>query len=80
MTHVTEVLRMESDVVTLQEIFSCKPIGRPPAHMYDRPVPTGIRPQFTAKLADSGVTIPPEAFDPAPAAYRLATVGGGRGG
>jgi pilus assembly protein CpaF len=77
-THVTEVLRMESDVVTLQEIFSCKPVGGPAGAQYDRPLPTGIRPQFTGKLADAGVTIPPEAFDPAPAAYRLQTVGGGR--
>ncbi len=77
-THVTEVLRMESDVVTLQEVFSCKPVGGPAGAMYDRPLPTGIRPQFTAKLADAGVAIPPEAFDPAPAAYRLQTVGGGR--
>jgi pilus assembly protein CpaF len=77
-THVTEVLRMESDMVTLQEIFSCKPLGGAAGTMYDRPVPTGIRPQFTGKLADSGVTIPHEAFDPAPGTYRLATVGGGR--
>jgi pilus assembly protein CpaF len=77
-THVTEVLRMESDMVTLQEIFSCKPLGGASGAMYDRPVATGIRPQFTGKLADAGVTIPPEAFDPAPGAYRLATVGGGR--
>ena len=77
-THVTEVLRMESDMVTLQEIFSCKPLGGASGAMYDRPVPTGIRPQFTGKLADAGVTIPPEAFDPAPGTYRLATVGGGR--
>ncbi|HST18769.1 MAG TPA: CpaF family protein [Gaiellaceae bacterium] len=79
-THVTEVLRMESDVVTLQEIFSCKPIGGAPGAVYDRPLPTGIRPQFTTKLADNGVTISPETFDPTPAAYRLQTVGGGRVG
>jgi pilus assembly protein CpaF len=77
-THVTEVLRMESDMVTLQEIFSCKPLGGTAGMVYDRPVPTGIRPQFTGKLADAGVTIPADAFDPAPATYRLATIGGGR--
>jgi len=77
-THVTEVLRMESDMVTLQEVFSCKPLGGASGVMYDRPVATGIRPQFTGKLADAGVTIPHEAFDPAPGAYRLQHVGGGR--
>ncbi|HEY7396972.1 MAG TPA: hypothetical protein VH538_01610, partial [Gaiellaceae bacterium] len=77
-THVTEVLRMESDIVTLQEIFSCKPLGGAAGSHYDRPVPTGIRPQFAGKLADAGVTIPPESFDPGPAQYRLATVSGGR--
>jgi pilus assembly protein CpaF len=77
-THVTEVLRLESDIVTLQEIFSCKPLGGAAGTMYDRPVPTGIRPHFMGKLADAGVAISPEAFDPGPGQYRLATVGGGR--
>jgi pilus assembly protein CpaF len=77
-THVTEVLRLESDIVTLQEIFSCKPLGGVAGTMYDRPVPTGIRPHFMGKLADAGVAISPEAFDPGPGQYRLATVGGGR--
>ena len=63
-THVVEVLRMESDVVTLQEIFSCKPLGGAPGAMYDRPLPTGIRPQFAAKLADDGVDDPARGLRP----------------
>ena len=56
-THVTEVLRMESDVITLQDLFLAKP-GSGPAR------PTGIRPHFADKLAASGVVLPVDVFDP----------------
>ena len=67
-THVTEVLRMESDVITIQDLFLAKP-GSGAAR------PTGIRPHFADKLAASGVTLPAERFDPVP---RLAAAGGRR--
>ena len=68
-THVTEVLRMESEVITIQDLFLAKP-GSGAAR------PTGIRPHFADKLAASGVTLPVDCFDPAEP--RLAAAGGRR--
>jgi pilus assembly protein CpaF len=68
-THVTEVLRMESDVITIQDLFVAKP-GTGAVR------PTGIRPHFADKLAASGVTLPADAFDPGEP--RLAAAGGWR--
>ena len=63
-THISEVERMEGDVVTLQDIFvydfsagwdaEGKTLGRLNA--------TGLRPRFMAKLADSGVSVDPLVF------------------
>jgi pilus assembly protein CpaF len=64
-THVTEVLRMESDVVTVQDLFVAKAELRPDGTVSARPRPTGIRPHFGEKLAAAGVALPPEVFDPA---------------
>jgi pilus assembly protein CpaF len=64
-THVTEVLRMESDVVTVQDLFVAKAEVGADGTVSARPRPTGIRPSFGDKLAASGVTLPPEVFDPA---------------
>ena len=67
-THVTEVLRMESDVITMQDIFLAKPISD-----NDEVVTTGnrllgpllcsgIKPQFLNKLQGNGVTLPGSFF------------------
>jgi pilus assembly protein CpaF len=68
-THVTEVLRMESDVVTLQDVF----IAKPPEE--DSPAAgrtlsllsplgcTGLKPHFLEKMAASGVSLPPTFFE-----------------
>jgi pilus assembly protein CpaF len=67
-THVTEVLRMESDVITLQDIFA----ARPPDEEHNpsggrtrllSPLQcTGLKPQFLEKLAANGVVLPPSFF------------------
>src|ERR671933_158284 len=76
-SHVTEVLRMESDVITLQDIF----IARPPSdeaeasHGATRLLSplncSGLKPQFLEKLAANGVVLQPSFFsqddDEAPA-------------
>ena len=76
-THVTEVLRMESDVVTLQELFVAQPSndgsGLQPI------APTGVRPHFTDKMRAAGVELSPQLFDPIRANGRLAVVDGRRG-
>jgi pilus assembly protein CpaF len=66
-THITEVLRMESDVVTLQDIFVAKPVEDSGAaeggHRLLGPLTcTGIKPQFLDKLAGNGVNLPATFF------------------
>jgi len=78
-THVTEVLRMESDVVTLQDLFVARPSQSAGALL--EPIrPTGIRPHFVDKLKAAGVTLSPELFDPLAAELRLVANGNGRAG
>ena len=62
-TAITEVQRMESDVITLQEIFEFK-VERVTA---DRVVigslePTGLRPTFLHKFEKRGITLPATLF------------------
>jgi len=62
-TAITEVQRMESDVITLQEIFEFK-VERVTA---DRVVigslePTGLRPTFLHKFEKRGITLPVALF------------------
>jgi pilus assembly protein CpaF len=67
-THVTEVLRMESDVITLQDIFAAKPPdeehnpsgGR--SRLLSPLQTTGLKPHFLEKLASNGVVLPPSFF------------------
>jgi pilus assembly protein CpaF len=67
-THVTEVLRMESDVITLQDIFSARPPdeehnptgGR--SSLLSALQCTGLKPHFLDKLATNGVVLPPSFF------------------
>jgi pilus assembly protein CpaF len=70
-TAITEVARMESDVVTLQDIFVASPpadeadAARQGIHRYLLPLqPTGLQPQFQHKLAANGVVLAPETFQP----------------
>jgi pilus assembly protein CpaF len=65
-THVTEVQGMEGDVITLQDIFlfdfgmGIDEHGRFRGHLKA----TGVRPKFTEKLADLGIRLGPEVFQP----------------
>ena len=53
--NVTEVLGMEGEIITMQDVFK-----------YDfhagQIVPTGIRPRFTSRLEDYGIHLPPGVF------------------
>ena len=69
-THVTEVLRMESDVITLQEIFATKvpdednaAFGRS-SRLLSPLLCTGLKPQFLDKLAANGVGLHSSFFVP----------------
>jgi len=67
-THITEVLRMESDVVTMQDIFLAKPVedSEETVHSGSRLLgpllSTGIKPQFLNKLSGNGVKLPNQFF------------------
>ena len=68
-THITEVLRMESDVITLQDVYIAKPPAEDEAAEPGKPVNllnpltcTGLKPQFLEKMAANGVTLPPSFF------------------
>jgi pilus assembly protein CpaF len=68
-THVSEVLGMESDVVTLQDIFLAEPPeegqGDGGGHHLMSPLrATGLKPHFLAKLATNDVVLPPSFFAP----------------
>jgi len=69
-THVTEVLRMESDVITLQDIFTTKAPdeGSSSAGGGNRLLTpllcTGLKPQFLDKLAANGVGLHSTFFVP----------------
>lgn len=61
---VTEVVGMESGIITLQDIFTFDySAGRDESGRFrGELVPTGIRPQFTQDLADVGIDLPIELF------------------
>jgi pilus assembly protein CpaF len=69
LTHVTEVLRMESDVITLQDIFLAKPPDEESAAYTNatrllNPLRcTGLKPHFLEKMAANGVALPPTFFE-----------------
>jgi pilus assembly protein CpaF len=68
-TNITEVLRMESDVVTLQDIFSAKPPdeetaqGQHAMRLLGGLNCSGLKPHFLEKMAANGVSLPPKFFE-----------------
>ncbi|HXK15758.1 MAG TPA: CpaF family protein [Gaiellaceae bacterium] len=84
-THVTEVLGMEADVVTMQDIFVATPPtedeGYSGAHRLLSPLrATGLKPHFLEKLAANNVVLPPTFFsgdDPDQLRASFAAVGFG---
>jgi pilus assembly protein CpaF len=68
-TNITEVLRMESDVITLQDIFIAKPPDEdsPQAgrnlSLLSPLACTGLKPHFLEKMVASGVSLPPTFFE-----------------
>jgi pilus assembly protein CpaF len=63
-TSISEVTGMEGDVVTLQDIFgfNYKAGTDAEGRFLGTLIPTGIRPQFTDRLAEVGVKIPATTF------------------
>jgi pilus assembly protein CpaF len=85
-THITEVMRMESDVITLQDIFIARPPEEDTAADNTKPVhllgvleSTGLKPHFLEKMAANGVILPPTFFSDTNSFrpnYATATYGG----
>ena len=63
-THITEVQGMEGDIVTLQDAFVFDYSAGLDANgrFLGRTVPTGVRPRFTERFADLGISISPSIF------------------
>jgi pilus assembly protein CpaF len=67
-SRITEVVGMESDVVTLQDVFVARPMDERAAATGDPGVllkplaPSGLQPHFRHKLAAQGVDIPDDFF------------------
>jgi pilus assembly protein CpaF len=62
-THITEVARMESDVITLQDLYTFQiegitPDGAPRGGLR----PTGLRPSNVSKFLKHGIELPQELF------------------
>ena len=63
-THVTEVQGMEGETVTLQDAFLFDySAGVDAAGQFlGKPVPTGVRPRFTDRFDELGITLSPRVF------------------
>lgn len=62
-TQISEIVGMEGDVVTMQDIFTFQQAGVDDAGRVIGVVqPTGIRPSFADHLASVGSPLPPEVF------------------
>jgi pilus assembly protein CpaF len=65
-THVTEVVGMEGDIITLQDLmlFDYGMGVDDNGHYKGRLKATGIRPSFSDHLENYGINLPPELFQP----------------
>jgi len=69
LTNVTEVLRMESEVITLQDIFVAKPPDDDPSNvgrtlsLLSPLTCTGLKPHFLDKMTANGVLLSPNFFE-----------------
>lgn len=64
-THITEVMGMEGDVITLQDIFVFKQNGKDEkGRVHGSITPTGIKPRFIEKLEEFGIMLPNDIFTP----------------
>jgi pilus assembly protein CpaF len=65
-THVTEVVGMEGDVITLQDVFlyDFKAGANAQGRFLGELKATGLRPRFLDKLSDHSIMVPPSMFMP----------------
>ena len=72
-TSITEVQRMESDVIMLQDLFTFR-LDRvmPDKTVVGELSPCGLRPSFESKFRKHGIDLPPELFGADPIAQAVA--------
>ncbi|MCX7745539.1 MAG: CpaF family protein [Clostridia bacterium] len=64
-THITEVVGMEGEIITLQDIFIFKQKGKDEnGKITGEVVPTGIKPKFMEKFDRGGIMLPSDIFTP----------------
>ena len=62
-THISEVIGMEGEVITLQDIFIFNQRGKDEkGHIIGEFIATGIKPRFMEKLETEGVNLPSDIF------------------
>jgi pilus assembly protein CpaF len=62
-THITEVVGMEGDVITLQDIFLFRQTGKDErGRIVGEIVPAGIKPRFLEKFERMGMMLPADIF------------------
>ena len=62
---ISEVIGMEGDVITMQDIFTFKQTGvGMDGAVVGKMAPTGIRPRIADKLSAHGVNLPDKIFEP----------------
>ena len=60
---VSEVQRMESDTIVMQDLFVFKQVGFQNGFIQGKQWPTGLRPHFMDKFVANGIQVPDEVFD-----------------
>lgn len=62
-THITEVMNMEQDIIIMQEIFRYKQLGIDQnGRAYGQFEATGVRPTFINRLESKGIKLPSNMF------------------
>jgi pilus assembly protein CpaF len=62
-THITEVMNMEQDMIIMQDIFRYKQLGVDQnGRSYGQFEATGVRPSFVGRLESSGIKLPTNLF------------------
>ncbi len=60
--NITEISGMESDVITMTDIFTFEQTGVENGQIIGRLHPTGLRPRFMDRIEASGIHLPPSIF------------------
>jgi pilus assembly protein CpaF len=61
-TFISEVLRMEGDIITMQDLFVFEQTGIENGRVQGRLRPTGIRPSFVERFELANIHLPPAVF------------------